>query len=253
MPSPAIELTTEIERFRSKLLDLTLRNPLLNYRISKRKTLLLVDEIADDVYRRLVDQEKTMQLIPDPTADEALISKTPVDGDGRTVETNPIQPRFNFEAPPTPSPSRRIPKRSDSHLQSNLGPIKFQATAKGIARDAKTTIEETGINYLHLAMGFLKWHESGVSANGPRMAPLLLIPVSLHTTLSPSGGYEFKVAWNEDDVLTKRPWGWNGFWNQHETCWERQSPVVSRSSSGERRMQICFISHRLQVAIDCSI
>ncbi len=200
MPTPAINLSTELERFRHKLLDLSLKNPLLNYRISKRRTLEIVDEIPDEVYRRLVVQEKSMQVVPDPTADllvrGALATEEAVTSDDSTKIAATVasanDPLFRND--------RANKKYFDNQLQSNVGPIKFQTIARGIARDARTTIEETGINYLHLALGFLKWRESDLGDAEMRMAPLLLIPVEMKAKLSDAGGYEFQITWNEDDV-----------------------------------------------------
>ncbi|MEI8213945.1 MAG: DUF4011 domain-containing protein [Planctomycetota bacterium] len=194
MLTPAINLTSELERFRAKLLDLSLRNPLLNYRVSKRKTLQLDDESPDDVFRRLVLQEKSMLLLPDLEMD----TKSPFDGEVSTskVSHQPLLDLADLAIQRKASSKRR---HADNQLQTNLGTVKFQSIARGMSRDTKTSIEETGINYLHLAVGFLRWRESE-SSEGDRMAPLVLIPVEIRTALSAAGGYEFHVSWNEDDV-----------------------------------------------------
>ena len=56
-----VNLHDEIERFRERLLDLSLRNPLLSYRKSKRRILQVVNELPDVMYERLVDSETARQ------------------------------------------------------------------------------------------------------------------------------------------------------------------------------------------------
>jgi hypothetical protein len=63
-PKP-LALETELFRFRDKLLDSSLRNPLLNYRVSKRKTVEIVPVSADDAYDRLVNNSNWLRLLPE--------------------------------------------------------------------------------------------------------------------------------------------------------------------------------------------
>jgi len=58
-------------------------------------------------------------------------------------------------------------------------------------RTAKSSMEENGANTLYLALGFLKWYESGVSEK-PRYAPLILIPVDI-IRKSAQRGYVFRL------------------------------------------------------------
>lgn len=196
MQDSSLSLPKELDRFRSKLLDLSLRNPLLNYRISKRKTILIGDEQSDDVFRKLVQQEKTLILLPDPEMDGGVMPETLA-----TSSPDAIRPTSHSNNSQTEARSQRaVRRRLENQLQTAIGTTKFQPIARAMARDAKTSIEETGINYLHLAIGFLRWHENETIASELRMAPLILVPVTIQSTLSPNGGYEFSLAWNGDDV-----------------------------------------------------
>lgn len=67
--------------------------------------------------------------------------------------------------------------------------------------DANSSIEETGINLLHVAFGFLEWFESKDS-DVARLAPLLLAPVSLHRDKVIVGTecYRYKVAYEGEDL-----------------------------------------------------
>src|ERR1700693_4911571 len=84
-PAPSISAdfltgSTEIglDRIRTRLLDLTNRNKLLNFRHSNASSLRVVDVPIDSVFRRLRDNEK-LSFMPVPEADisggEALIAQ----------------------------------------------------------------------------------------------------------------------------------------------------------------------------------
>ncbi len=64
--------------------------------------------------------------------------------------------------------------------------------------DARTSLEETGINILYLALGTLKWFEADNAAE-ERYAPLLLIPVELSRE---SAEERFKVKWSSEDITS---------------------------------------------------
>ena len=53
-----------MEIARQSLLDLTMRNRLINFRPSKSSTIKITDEIAREVYDILVLQEKAMSFLP---------------------------------------------------------------------------------------------------------------------------------------------------------------------------------------------
>jgi len=53
-----------------------------------------------------------------------------------------------------------------------------QTLMRTISRDAKATIDETGINYLHIAIGFLKRKETAIGEADGRLAPLIFFGVT---------------------------------------------------------------------------
>ncbi len=60
-------LRDAIRRMSDRLLDLTLRNRLLDYRFFKRSTLRFVDCVPDNIHRKLLEREKLMlQAVPEP-------------------------------------------------------------------------------------------------------------------------------------------------------------------------------------------
>jgi DNA polymerase III delta prime subunit len=175
-PKP-LALETELFRFRDKLLDSSLRNPLLNYRISKRKTVEIAPVSTDHAYKRLVDANTWLRLLPETTKTASNPVKQPPGKE--SIEQSPIV---------------------DNTLTTVCSWEKFEALLRGMLRDAKTSIEETGINYLHLAVGFLHWSETNNDESELRRAPLILIPIQLEQTISPRGGLDYKILWNEDEI-----------------------------------------------------
>ena len=55
---------------RAELLDQSLRNPLINYRLSRARGVEIVDESPPDVYRILVQEGKAMSFLPKPEPEE---------------------------------------------------------------------------------------------------------------------------------------------------------------------------------------
>jgi len=237
-PTP-IALTDELQRFRKKLLDLSLRNPLLSYRFSQRRTIPLPAIDVDAIYQALVEDEKPLPLIPvpdpepleleDSTSKGSLTTPAPATTGNRLRRstTEPSEkPSSSSSHPPDPvtsaisssssaedlSPSSLSPDSPSPEtplecvapiefLQTEIFESKLEPICRNILSVARTAIEETGINYLHLAIGFLRWSESSATTGELKRAPLILVPVALHRTLRPLGGAEFHLAWNEDDVV----------------------------------------------------
>lgn len=54
---------------------------------------------------------------------------------------------------------------------------------KHIAKKAKTSIDETGVNIAYLALGFIRWTE-GRHSHTPMHAPLLLVPIKIESESS---------------------------------------------------------------------
>lgn len=187
-----IDIPKELDRLRNNLLDLTLRNSLLNYKKSRAKTLQIVDEVPDFIFERLVKDRKTYRFEPKPESELT-------EADDEESET--------LELPPAKSVGNAT-KYRDNRLQTNVGEEKLESLLKGMQRASKTAIEETGINYLHLAIGFLSWRES-TNSTIEHIAPLVLVPVSIERKYDASQSeYSYEVRWTEEEV-------------RHNLCLER--------------------------------
>jgi len=64
--SESLRLSTLYEQLRLKLLDLSLKNRMLNYSLGARskRHLQVVDEVLDEVYKKLVEEEVSLRILP---------------------------------------------------------------------------------------------------------------------------------------------------------------------------------------------
>ena len=170
---PHETIRARLEASRRELLDLGLRNPLLNYRLLRAKGVEIVGESAAQVFDVLVVQGKAMSFLADDT---------------KTDAPSLWDEEIALPAPPV--------NQSDNRLQTAESPENLYKRLLNTYRDANTSIEETGVNTLFLALGMLQWYESD-SSQQPRYAPLALVPVGLERT----GARErFTLRYTGDDL-----------------------------------------------------
>ncbi|SDA10013.1 Superfamily I DNA and/or RNA helicase [Ruminococcus sp. YE71] len=144
-----------------KLLDLSLRNSLLNFRPGAMSVQLMTAELA-----RLEDEisrGESFKIMPMPAEQSFKASDSKI----FELENNAEQIKAISESEFT---SFRL--RSFCHADE------LEIKLKKLHRSAKQSLEENGANTLYLALGFLKWFETDRSEK-PRYAPLVLIPVDL--------------------------------------------------------------------------
>ncbi len=144
-----------------KLLDLNLRNPLLNFRASGCAVQLLTPDLS--LLENKVTEGKSFKLLarPDEVTIENPDAKIFDVKDQRDVLDAIAQREFENE--------RLRTFFTETELEKNL---------KKLHRTAKVSIEENGANTLYMAIGFLKWYESDKSEKA-RLAPLVLLPVDI--------------------------------------------------------------------------
>ena len=169
-------IQTELDAARKELLDLGLRNPLINYRLSRARGVEIVDESPLDVYRILVEERKAMSFLPKPEPEE--------DDDLQLFEDD------EAEADPT--------RHTDNKLQTDYSSTELQKRLLNTYYTARTAIEEQGVTTLYLALGMLQWYESE-SSDIPRHAPLILIPVEIDRA---SVRASFRICYTEEDIGT---------------------------------------------------
>ncbi len=163
--------STEIglDRIRTRLLDLSNRNKLLNFRHSNASSLRVVDVPVDSVFARLLDNDRLAFLpVPEP---EPLGG-----GDGPTAKDYAEELGWNTSFDLDEAEDDSVHSLPVLHYQEQLDTV-----SRKIGTAARTAIEESGTNMLYLVFGFLEWYESDDSKQ-PHLAPLVVVPVTIERT-----------------------------------------------------------------------
>jgi hypothetical protein len=190
----------QLHELRQNLLDLTMRNRLLNFRPTKARTIRVVDEVPAEVYSRLVLDERPMQFLPKRETLRAQLAHQEADqdsfedrgGEGLTEEEASVL----WELPPPDAEA--ADRHVDRYLQTFLDRDILQKRLFYVSQQAHSVLEEQGFTVLYLALSFLEWTESS-SSDQTRLAPLILIPVDLERT---KVGKSYTLRWTGEDVLT---------------------------------------------------
>lgn len=164
-----------LESARKELLDLGLRNPLLNYRVSKSRGLHIIHEKSTAIYEVLVRQGKALSFIG--------LSEKEARNNGLSLPAE-----LHAEVPEN--------AYLDTKLQTDELVSRLQTKLLNTFYYARTCIEEQGVNTLYLALGMLHWTESNQS-DEVRHAPLVLIPVSLERS---SAQERFRLRYSGGEV-----------------------------------------------------
>lgn len=171
-----------LAKWKSRLLDLTLRNRLLNFKLTKSTLPLVVPELAK--LEDAIADGSEFRIRPLPAAlmdgSDPRVAEVHVGRGGRApLDDMALDALGNKEL---------IARVTQEALDANL------LTIFGAARIG---LEEGGANTLYLAMGMLRWTESP-GAESAHLAPLILVPVSLQRQSVRSG---FRLVRHDDETI----------------------------------------------------
>jgi very-short-patch-repair endonuclease/DNA polymerase III delta prime subunit len=196
--TPTTDISTKLLASRQELLDIGLRNTLINFRAPK-KSLALVDLDPGAVFDALYMQQNALSFA-------ALGRSKTAAGGGELLGA---ADRDLLAALGTglelPSDDAEVPgggsrRGKQVRLYSALGPEALQLHLLKIRTEAQTYIEEKGVNVLYLALGFLHWFEAD-SAQEARKAPLALVPVTLERS---NARERFTLRYTGDELNTNQ-------------------------------------------------
>lgn len=163
-----------------KLLDLSLRNNMLNTRITK-STIQLIS-VSLNLLEDSLSAGEEFQLLPKPSDWENPLR---IAGVYQTLnQTDPVIDLVKNEL-------------SQKRLRTYLTETELSHGLTNLYRSSKLSMEENGANTLYLCMGLLKWFETPVSEQ-PRFSPLLLIPVDIIRKSALKG---YVIRSREEDIL----------------------------------------------------
>jgi hypothetical protein len=193
-----------LRKIRSRLLDLTRNNRLLNYKYTKQ-SLRFIDKSPDLLYRQILngDSGLRIQAIPEPDVDnfspEEVTKYEQLSSSEKAI--------FAAEKLQGLNPSYDLPllanseRHSEFAIQTLLFPEDLEAVLNAIRNKSRLAIEETGSNFLHLAFGFLEWFESNDSQRA-NLAPLILLPVEIRWTLNAKTKlYEYVLSYSGEELV----------------------------------------------------
>lgn len=205
--------TAALENLRKRLLDLTARNRLINFRHTKRGSLRIIDELPNQLAETLfAETEMRFQPVPEPTRKE-LIEKGYIEIDVETGQEirllkDPTAEEWakllgmsaTYEVP-KPSKDNPDGKHADSTIQTLLYPYELEARLKNLLQTSEAAIQEMGANILYLAFGFIEWFDN--SNENARVAPLFLVPVRLHKGRlnQKTKTYEYTLSYSGEDII----------------------------------------------------
>jgi superfamily I DNA and/or RNA helicase len=202
-----------LQAIRNRLLDLTGRNRLLNFKHSNTGSIRIIDEMPDQLAIKILEGELfTFLPIEEPKREE-LITHGYIVLDDKKAEVNvkPVPKAVEWAKIKGFNTSYELPiskkstddKHNDTNIQSLLYPRELEAQLRNIRSKANTAIEETGANILYLAFGFMEWFEDE-NSDTLRQAPLYLIPVKIDraTLNKATGTYTYNIEYTGEDIIS---------------------------------------------------
>ncbi|MFM7259186.1 MAG: DUF4011 domain-containing protein, partial [bacterium] len=161
LPPPTLSpRERRLEQWKKKLLDLTLRNRLLNDRDAAGVPLVATGDTAIALLEDILWDEKTLALRPK--------------GAMREMTDAAIQEELR-----------------GGTMRANLDETELFKRATKAFRDGKSSLEETGARSLYVALGMLEYRVEQRST--PVRAPLILVPVAMER-ISRSEGFRIRVV-----------------------------------------------------------
>ncbi|MPY67727.1 DUF3320 domain-containing protein [Deinococcus sp. SDU3-2] len=173
-----------LARHRELLLDLSTRNPLLHFVTRdakgklKPKRLELQTPSLDELFRTLVTEGRAVVF-------EGARDILPEDDEDPAGFMRAGQPGL---------------RKGDLKVQVPLNSLDLQKRLIQTARTSREFLEEQGLHCLYLGLGQLRWFEDRKTSDdpySPRLAPLLLIPVTLERQARSDG---FRLVYTGDEL-----------------------------------------------------
>ena len=179
-----------LDQIRLRLLDLTGRNKLISFRHTN-STIRAVDADLDRFHSALVSGDKLPFLyLPEPTKEEiAQFGERPTPR--QYAEDLGWGVSFDLsrgEGRPDVFPVL--------HYKED-----FETLIRKLGTTARTALEESGVNLLHLVFGFLEWRESDDSTQ-VRHAPLMVVPVNLLNPKARDEDRSIRIQYTGEDLRT---------------------------------------------------
>jgi hypothetical protein len=188
-------LRAALGQLRLKLLDLTGRNRLLNFKHTPGRSLQSVEGHPQSIYARLVEGTGRTSIaiegVPEPRRSDWAVR------DGRYVRPDAAEWAAVHRIPT--SYNLASGGEGEAAFRALLYPDDLAKHCRKLEREANLAIEETGANMLFLVLGFLEYPDQPQS-DRRFLAPLVSIPVEL-SSQGRDGQKIFEINYTGDDVV----------------------------------------------------
>jgi hypothetical protein len=164
-----IQALTALENLRKRLLDLTARNSLINFRHSKGTTLRIIDELPDQLVETLLaEREMRFLSIPEPTR-EQLIEAGYIEIDKETdqevrLKKDPSAEEWarwlglntSYEMPIS-STDEPESKHADTAIQTLLFPYELETRLRNLRQKAESAKYRCKIKFISFSREDKHW------------------------------------------------------------------------------------------------
>ena len=191
MPDP---LQVRLQTLRNRLVDVSLRNRLLNFRDVGSQTLPFRPCNLAALYRALVSSERTLEV------EGSSKSQADLEQLDENIPTQ-VSPKIRFDGEDATADLK------DDVLRSRDTATKTDARMNALYRKYRECLEAFGSNLCFMVIGFLEWTDARRDEGDKLYAPLLLVPVSLDRLkrqLSLADASDNDLILDDDSAGTKR-------------------------------------------------
>lgn len=196
MSDSASSLISALEQLRLKLLDLTGRNRLINFKHTAGRSLQFVEGHPAAIYQKLVEANNKANIsvlgLPEPARRDW------VERNGRLQRPEPREWAKSAGVSTGYDISGEGEDSNESNVRALMYPDDLAKHCRKIEREATLAIEETGANMLFLVLGFLEFPDQRDSDKS-FTAPLISVPVSLQKK-DVAGIQQFSLQYTGDDI-----------------------------------------------------
>lgn len=182
----SLDVPPVVKKWLESLLDLSYRNPLINFKNPETCVPLLSAPEALGVIEDLLQNRQILQLLPNQLTSSNAAEEAYVLDDRGQVALGRKAGDFVAQA------------LADKALLTKFGPDSHKTKMRKMASSAKTFFEETGSNGLYLAMGSLVWTAKIGNEERKVKSPLILLPVNI---ISKNRGREFYLTIDEGSQI----------------------------------------------------
>lgn len=184
-----IRIEKRIYKWKEKLIDLSKRNRLLNFKFSKSSTLTIVDEQPPEIYKSLVQELHTLEFLP--------IKENISEEEKKYFNELSENIEFKVQEFKEYDTKQLSKKHSDKYLQTKLPIQDLNKVLNKISLTARSTNDDLGYNVLFLALGSIIWYEKDTTTESME-APVILVPIEIKRK---SIGQPFTIKYTEDSVI----------------------------------------------------